>query len=120
MIAYSSIKPAPIWIREVENGVRHVTLRRNFTQSTITNTDGIAETQFQFEETDLFIQDRDNIESYINTNFDTLFTQGAQQAIGKQALNAKIQQTQQIIKDGSIVDTFQQIGQQITNILIGG
>jgi hypothetical protein len=75
MTSNCSFIPDTIWIREVENGIRHITLRQNFVESTAINM-GVSETQYTFEETNVFIPDRDNIEDFITNNFDDLFNQG--------------------------------------------
>ena len=75
MTGYCSFIPDTIWIREVENGLRHVTLRRDATEETIIRQEG-EETQYKFEETDIFIPDRDNIEDFVTSNFGNLFDQG--------------------------------------------
>lgn len=119
MTAYCSFKTDSVWIREVKNGLRHVTLRKDFEQIQVQRGDGEVETVFKFEETDLYIADRDNLQDYINSNFDMLFNQGLQQTAEKHSIEEKRQQAHQIIKDGSIIDSFQQIGQQITDIILG-
>lgn len=120
MTAYSSIKVDSVWIREVENGMRHVTLRKDFEEIEVSkDEDGPVEKQYKFEETDIYIVDRDNVEDYINSNFDFLFSHGVQEISEKQSIEEKRQQAQQIIKDGSIVDSLQQMGQQITDIILG-
>lgn len=72
MISHCNFIPEEIWIRELENGIRHITLRRNFIEKTVNN-NNIEETQYKFEEIDIYIADRDNIEKYVNDNFDLFF-----------------------------------------------
>ena len=81
MKSQSNIIQPTIWVRELKNGIRHITLRKNFNQITIQNNNSInndtnditTETQYEYDETDIYISDRDNIEDYINANFDILF-----------------------------------------------
>lgn len=71
-----SFIPKSVWIREIDNGMRHVTLRRSFTQNNKADTEGNTFDNYDYEETNIYIVDRDNIEDYINSNFDILFEQG--------------------------------------------
>ena len=118
MNSQCSFSPEPLWIREVSNGMRRVTLRRNITQQTVTQDEG-QETVYNFEETDVFIPDRESVQDYVTANFDALFTLGLQQVSDNDAQDAKIQQATQMVKDGSVVDALQTIGQQITNVMLG-
>lgn len=63
--------PDKIWIREGIDGLRHITLRRNFVEITAND-----ETQYEYEETNIYIVDRYNIEEYVINNFDELFSNG--------------------------------------------
>ena len=118
MTSQCGFSPDVVWIREEANGIRHITLRRNIVQQTVTQ-DGIQETVYTFEETDVFIPDRDNIQDYVNANFDSLFTLGLQQVADNETQDAKYQQTVQMIQEGTLADTLQTMGQQITNIMLG-
>lgn len=118
MISQCSFSPDAIWVREVENGIRHITLRKNITQETITHED-TQEIIYQFEETELFIPDRENLTDFINENFGNLFDLGLQQTTDNATKDAKIMQAKQMIQDGSVVDNLQLLGQQITNIMLG-
>lgn len=119
MIAYCNYIPDAIWVRDEENGVRRITLRKDFLEKDNTNPDGTTEKQYQFEETDVLIPDRDNLLDYVNANFNELFAQGLQQVVNTLALNTKIQTTQQMVNTGALVDNLQSIGQQITNLMLG-
>jgi hypothetical protein len=74
MKSQSNILQPTIWIRGLDNGIRHVTLRRNFEESTSTRED--EDIQYVFEETNVYVADRDNLEDYIESNFEILFEQG--------------------------------------------
>ena len=76
MIAYCNFIPDAVWVREAENGLSHITLRRNFVEvEKISNMDGTTgtEKQYQFEERDICIPDRPNLADYVSANFDQLF-----------------------------------------------
>ena len=73
MIAYCNYIPDAIWVRDVVNGVRRVTLRRNFVEEASHNQDDISEVQYKFEQIDVFIVDRPSLEDYVLANFDELF-----------------------------------------------
>ncbi len=73
MIAYCSYSPDPIWVRETVNSTVRVTLRRNIVEKDVSNPDGTTEKQYQFEEIDIQIPDRDNLTDYVSANFDQLF-----------------------------------------------
>ena len=119
MIAYCNYIPDAIWVREAVNGVRRITLRKNFIEKDTTNMDGSTEKQYQFDETDVCITDRDNLQDFVNNNFDNLFLSGLQQVANNAASETKIQATQQMVVTGKLVDDLQLLGQQITNIMLG-
>jgi len=118
MIGYCNFIPDAIWVRETENGTRRITLRRNFTEETIIHQEA-DETQFRFDETDVFIPDRDNIQDFIANNFGNLFDLGIMQIDEKQTNDTKIQTAQQIVQTGTIVDDLQAMGQKITDLMLG-
>ena len=118
MIVHCSYIPDAVWIREVENGTRRITLRRNFTEEIMIREDG-EEKQFRFEETDVFTPDRDNIIEFIDENFGNLFDLGLQQTNDNATKDAKVMQAKQMVQDGSVVDNLQLLGQQITNVMLG-
>ncbi len=118
MKSQSNTIQSPIWIRELENGTRHLTLRKNFTEKVITNLESEEETQYEFDETDVYITDRENIEDYINDNFDTLFDQGITQVEVIATENKRISETNKLVQSGQLYDSIQLIGQQITNIML--
>jgi len=118
MISQCSFMPDTVWLREVENGVRHVTLRRNFTEEIILHEE-LEEKQYTFEEVDVFIPDRENIQEFITQNFGNLFDLGLQQMAEKSEREAKIAKAKQIIQEGTIVDDLQLLGQQLTDIILG-
>lgn len=75
MKAQCNYIPETTWIRELTNGVRHITLRKGFVEKQIQHEENV-EIQYEYDETNIYIVDRDNIEEYIQNNFDILFEQG--------------------------------------------
>lgn len=75
MKSQSNLIQDKIWVREIENGIRHITLRNNFQEKTVQH---MEETKkiYEYDETNIYIIDRENIEDYVNVNFDVLFEQG--------------------------------------------
>ena len=119
MISYCNFIPESIWVRGVDNGIRHITLRRNFSEEIAIHGD-LEEKQYMFEETDVYIPDRENLLEFINSNFGNLFDLGLQQTEENKIKREKIQKTKQIIESGQIIDDVQILGQQITNLFLGG
>lgn len=78
-MAQSTIKPNPIWLRELdEKGNRKVTLRRNVSKETV-NHEGIEDEIFEYDEVDVSIIERDNMQQFIEDNFGNLFDLGLEQ-----------------------------------------
>ena len=69
----STIKKDPVWVRKIDNNNAHVTLRRNFEQTTETDEEGNEQTFWNYEETDVVIKNRKNLLKYINKNFETVW-----------------------------------------------
>jgi hypothetical protein len=118
MISQCNFIPETIWVRGIENGIRHITLRRNFTEETVIHEE-IEEIMYIFEETDVFIPDRENINDFITQNFGNLFELGLQQMVEKSEKEVKVAKTKQIIQEGTLIDDVQLLGQQITNLMLG-
>jgi len=118
MIAYCNFIPDAVWIRELENGIRRITLRRNFTEEIIIK-QGENEKQFRFEETDAYIPERDNIQEFITNNFGNLFDLGLIQVEEKEINEIKIRKANEIVNNGVLIDDLQDIGKQITNLMLG-
>lgn len=75
MKAQSNLMQDNIWIREVENGIRHITLRRNFEKKEVKHMEE-SEIIYEWDETDIYIVDRENILEYVTNNYNVLFEQG--------------------------------------------
>jgi hypothetical protein len=117
MIAQCNFIPKSVWIREVKNGIRHITLRRNFAEETVFGECGERDI-YTFETTDVYIPDRDNIEQFITENFGNLFDLGLQQTEEKNTKDKKVQKAKEVIESGQIIEDMQTLGQQITNIML--
>lgn len=117
MKAQCNYIPDSIWIKEVENGIRHVTLRRNFSEE-INIRYGENEKVYEYDESDVFIPERENIEQFINENFANLFELGLQQMEENASFEEKTNYTKNIIETGNLYDCIKIMGQQITNILL--
>lgn len=114
MIAQCNYIPDAIWVRETENGLTKITLRRNFTEEM--NVEG--DKYYTFEEVDIVIPYREDIVAFIEENFGNLFDLGLQQTEDSLQHESKILHTQQLIQTGKLAENMQLIGQQITNILL--
>jgi hypothetical protein len=68
MKVQSIINPDQIWIRYIENGIAIVRIRRDITSSVKNN-----QTIFEYEEIEIEVIDRDNLNSHIIDNFDSFF-----------------------------------------------
>lgn len=103
MISHCSFIPDVVWVREVENGLRHITLRRNIAEETVIRQEG-EEKQFNFEETDVYIPDRDSLEKFITQNFGNLFDLGLQQVKETFENNERKQRTETLLEIGDIAN----------------
>lgn len=80
--AQSDVHPEFVWVRPLNDGSGKaiVTLRRNVQGVEVPPTEeGGASTQFEYEETDIVLIDRPNIEDYAAKNIDALFSLAEQQ-----------------------------------------
>jgi len=119
MLSRSNRIQDSIWLRELqENNMRRVTLRRNFTEETSIQ-DGVEETQFVFEEANVLIYERDNMQNFIETNFGNLFDLGLIQMQEKDIQKQNESDTKKLLNDGKLANELQVLGQQITNIMLG-
>lgn len=79
MIVKSNVKPETIWVRkhDEETGNAIIRLRRNIveTQVALEGTDE-TETIFEYEETEVEIVDRENLQEYLESQFTALFDKG--------------------------------------------
>lgn len=109
--------PDTIWVRDIENNLRRITIRKNIEEDLIAHEDD-NETMYSFDEVDVLIPDRYDIEQFANDNIDQLFELGIQQNAELNIYNKKLQETEHLIRTGQLVDDMKLIGQQLTNILL--
>ena len=115
MVSYSNIKLEPYETNENSNGTIDMVLRRNFQETddksyTFEETD---DKSYTFEETNVTIEKQDNLEEYMDANFDTLFDLGIQQRDRKDRLK-------EMIENGELLDIIDSLGSQITTLMLGG
>lgn len=77
MKVQSSVNPSKFYVRKIELGVAHVKLRNNIAE-VVDEEDNI---NYVFDEVEVQISDRGNLEDYITTNFDSLFKMGIDEEI---------------------------------------
>lgn len=118
MIAKSKHILDSIWLREIDDkNVRHVTLRRNFTEE-INVVDGKEDISFTYEEVDVFVCERDNMIQYLQNNFGNLFELGLTQMEEKNVVEKNLEITKNLLDKGEIVNELQMMGKQITEIML--
>lgn len=71
-----SVYPESIQIKNYDNGMAKVLLRRNIIEENITNEDGSTDTIYQYEEVEVELANRNNLVQYIKDNFDVVFQAG--------------------------------------------
>lgn len=72
MKVQSAVNPSKFYVRKIELGVAHVKLRDNIVEVT-DDEDNIG---YEFDEVEVEISDRGNLEDYISDNFISLFELG--------------------------------------------
>lgn len=87
-----SVFPAKIQVKGVKRGMANVLLRRNITEKIIENNeDGSTDTIYQYEEVKVELANRNNIEQYIEDNFDMVFQAGLEkEGIVEETLEEKV------------------------------
>ena len=76
MIVEGSVVPAKVKIKKVERGMANVILRRNIEEKELVNEEGDNDIVYQYEEVEVELVNRINLEEYIEDNFDVLFEAG--------------------------------------------
>jgi hypothetical protein len=118
VIARCSFIPESIWLRDItESGLRRVTLRRNFTEETNISEQG-EETYYAFEEVDVFVSERENMEEFITQNFGNLFYLGLSQTEQAEIEKQNQSETENLIRQGTLANELKILGQQITSIML--
>lgn len=80
MKVQSKIRPSDYWIRKIELNNAIIRLRKNIIEKTVEN-EGVQENIFEYDEVEVIIPNRRNLETYIVENFDALFLMGEKQII---------------------------------------
>lgn len=75
MLVQGSVYPEKYKIRTVEDGIAYIRLRRNITEKEVEH-DGQTSIIYEYEETEVQLVYRPNLEEYIEQYFDALFEQG--------------------------------------------
>jgi hypothetical protein len=117
MIVQGSVVPTPIWIRYIDkNNDAIVKLTRNVIVKPILDSITNETINFyEYEETDLKISNRNNIEQYIQNNFDLLFEKGLSDYELKKQLEEKERQIKDLIDNYKLLEVNQQL-QDMNNI----
>jgi hypothetical protein len=117
MIVQGSVVPTPIWIRYIDkNNDAIVKLTRNVIVKPILDSITNETINFyEYEETDLKISNRNNIEQYIQNNFDLLFEKGLSDYELKKQLEEKERQIKDLINNYKLLEVNQQL-QDMNNI----
>lgn len=76
MLVEGSVYPPKIQIVNYKKGDAIVKLRRNITEKEIENEDGSTDIIYEYEETEIILVNRNNLEGYIEDNFDMIFEAG--------------------------------------------
>jgi hypothetical protein len=102
MIVQGSVSPQKIWIRYIdENNNAIIRLTRNIVEKDIDNGFGETFHIFEYEEIEINIQNRDNLEQYITANFDLLFEKGLSDYKNQKDLKEKQQQINNLIDNNN-------------------
>lgn len=118
MISKSNHKPSTIWLRDIyDNGTQKITLRRSFSEETIINGE-VEEVQHSYEETDVIMLQRDNMEGFINNNLNELFELGLQQEEENNIEKQNKLATMELINNNKLPDELRFMGQTITGIML--
>lgn len=80
MKVQSKIRPNDYWIRKIELNNAIIRLRRNIEEKTIEH-EGVQESIFEYDEVEITIPNRINLETYIVEHFDELFEMGEVQIV---------------------------------------
>lgn len=80
MKVQSKIRPNDYWIRKIELNNAIIRLRRNIEEKTIEH-EGVQESIFEYDEVEITIPNRINLETYIVEHFDELFEMGEDQIV---------------------------------------
>ena len=69
MIGKSNIRPSDYEINQLANGKSEIMFYENVTENLVTNLDGVEQTEYTFEFTEMSIDTRDGLEEDIKANY---------------------------------------------------
>jgi mevalonate kinase len=118
MIVQGSISPLQLWIRYIdENNNTVVRLVRNVIEKDVTD-EIIKDTQkvYEYEEIEMSIPNRNNLEQYIIDNFDLLFEKGLSDYELKKQLEEKEKQIKDLIDNHKLLEVNQQLQSNINSL----
>jgi len=100
----SKIRPSDYWIRKIELNNAIIRLRKNIIEKTVEN-EGVQENIFEYDEVEVIIPNRRNLETYIVENFDALFLMGENQIIVEEkSLEQKVNELETLVLElGGII-----------------
>jgi hypothetical protein len=98
------IRPSDYWIRKIELNNAIIRLRKNIIEKTVEN-EGVQENIFEYDEVEVIIPNRRNLETYIVENFDALFLMGEKQIIVEEkSLEQRINELEALVLElGGII-----------------
>ncbi len=104
MKVQSKIRPSDYWIRKIELNNAIIRLRKNIIEKTVEN-EGVQENIFEYDEVEVIIPNRRNLETYIVENFDALFLMGEKQIIVEEkSLEQRINELETLVLElGGII-----------------
>lgn len=104
MKVQSKIRPSDYWIRKIELNNAIIRLRKNIIEKTVEN-EGVQENIFEYDEVEVIIPNRRNLETYIVENFDALFLMGENQIIVEEkSLEQKVNELETLVLElGGII-----------------
>lgn len=116
MIVQGSANPLPIWIRYIdEDNNTIVKLTRNVIEKSITNEiTNDTKQEYEYEEIDVSILNRDNLQEYIETNFDAIFEKGLSDYEFKKQLEEKERQIKDLIDNHKLLE----VNNELKNYLV--
>lgn len=118
----SSVRPNKFYIRKRELGEVFIKLRKNIEEVEEEIDSGEVETIYNYDEVEVKIVDRGNLEEYINNNFEPLFKLGIRNKSKKEISDAeKIEELEETLMEMSILQANTEMAlMELTSIIEGG
>jgi len=118
MIVQGSASPKKIWIRYIdENNNDVIRLTRNVIEKDITDeiTNNIRKF-YEYEEIEISIANRNNLEEYVLNNFDAIFEKGLSDLTLQKQIEEKDKQIKELIDNYKLLEVNQQTQDILTTI----